>query len=82
MYVPQLIYNMLSVSILDRRGLGIQFQNGKCQVIQEGEMYVEAHLTNGVYETNLSEPQSACVAQFCQKNDTDTEGLAMETSKP
>lgn len=73
LYVPQLNCNMLSAYTLDRKDFLVQFGNGKYHVTQDGRLYAEAHLINGVYETNLSELQTENVAHTRQKDEADAE---------
>ena len=53
LYVPSMNINLLSVSSIDQSGCQVSIAGGKCQVMYEGALIMEAHRRDGLYMMRL-----------------------------
>ena len=67
LYAPDLDYNLISISSMDKKGITTIFRNSKCQLLQNGKLLATATLFRTLYKLDSEDytksPQSALVAQ-------------------
>eukprot|EP00171_Calliarthron_tuberculosum_P001045 IDg1045t1 len=57
LHVPDLGYQLLSVSTLDKLGLETSFNHGRCLIKSDSKTIASGTLSNGLYNLDLSEDQ-------------------------
>ena len=48
-YVPNFVSNIISISMLDKRGFRIIFNNNICSIYHDDDLYVNGYLQHGIY---------------------------------
>eukprot|EP00171_Calliarthron_tuberculosum_P017850 IDg17850t1 len=57
LHVPDLGYQLLSVSTMDKLGLEISFKHGRCCIKSDSKTIASGTLSNGLYNLDLAEDQ-------------------------
>ena len=69
-YVPKLRYNLISVSVMEKNGMKIEFNNGECDISKSNKVVAQGFRHNGLYrlrtkcEEQFHEQSSALIADL------------------
>ena len=58
-YVPDLRYNLISVSVMEEAGMRVVFENGRCEMSKGGKLIAEGYRHKGLYRLTTPHTLSA-----------------------
>lgn len=63
LFVPGICANLISVNQLTQQGFSVMFEEDKCKILDENEVVLEAHRSEGMYKLQTESVEWACVAK-------------------
>ena len=63
-YVPGLDYNLMSVPMLDKRGLSTKFENKKCLISRKGNLLATGSMSSNLYKLDVLAKSNVSVTAF------------------